>query len=109
MQNLTTPADYWDFLAKNPHNIDRKIGIIYAGRSGSMMLSGLLDGHDHLISMNCYSDQRLFTFLCLIAKKQETITTKYFIAVVKANINHVFDMFFKYPLLSEDVRKKKSL
>ena len=56
-------AEHWDYIAASPQAIRRKFGITYLGRSGSFLLSGLLDYHSHIISFVYPADLSLYPTL----------------------------------------------
>lgn len=99
----STSACYWDYLVKNPDSIKKKIAIVYAGRSGSMMLSGLLEGHSHLLSFNCYCDARLYSTLKEFVS-QGNVTINSFKHCLSSYFDSILDLFYKHPLLPAEIR-----
>lgn len=99
-------VNHWEVLTQNPHRIKKKIAIFYAGRSGSMMLSGLLEGHSHLLSFNCYCDARLFHTLKQFVQ-EGNITVGKFKTEMKDKIHNILDVFYEHPLLPIELRDKK--
>lgn len=97
-----TKEYYWDYLVKNPDEVKQKIAMVYAGRSGSMMLSGLLEGHTQLISFNCYSDARLYNTLKELAA-QENLSIDSFKKCLMASYDSILDIFYKHPLLPSEL------
>src|SRR3990167_2365173 len=93
-----TKEYYWDYLVKNPGEVKQKIAIVYAGRSGSMMLSGLLEGHTQLVSFNCYSDAKLYNTLKELAS-QENLSIDSFKRCLMTSYDSILDIFYKHPIL----------
>lgn len=105
------PSYYWDYLMKNPHSVGKKIMIIFAGRSGSMMLSGLLDGHSHLLSFNYWLDgyifvqlkSRLFDF----NQKRPTVSAQAFQEFLQKNLPGIFEeYFFNHNFIDQSTKQK---
>lgn len=105
-ENIHDPAFYWDYIVKNPHAIRKKVAIVYAGRSGSMMLSGLLDGHSHLLSFNCYCDAKLYNHLKQYAD-QNAISVHLFKEYIRNNYQDIMDEFYKHKLLPNEIKKNQ--
>lgn len=97
---------YWDYLTKNPHAVKRKIVIVYAGRSGSMMLSGLLEGHSHLLSFNYYCDARLYALLKEFVSN-DNITVDLFKKFLITKFSSIIDVFYEHPLLPSELRQNR--
>lgn len=102
VQNISN----WDYLAKNPRSVRGKVAICYAGRSGSMMLSGLLDGHSHLISFHCYCDTRLYLLLKEFSERGDC-TVASFVEYMDQQVNFILDSFFEHPFLPQQIRQNR--
>lgn len=96
----------WDYLAKNPHAIRKIIGIVYAGRSGSMMLSGFLDGHSHLISFNYYCDGPLYLKLKELAIRGP-VSALEFQTYLSGLLPSIMNAFYEHTLLSPEIKQQR--
>ena len=100
---------YWDYLMRNPFNVGKKILVMFAGRSGSMMLSGLLDGHSHLLSFNYWVDGWLFvklkSELFIFHEKKYVVSTQDFRSFLRKNIESLFKQcFYDHPYLTKSTK-----
>ena len=71
--------------------ITRKIFICYAGRSGSMLLSGLLDGHSQILSADFYTDREVFGFFRRIKNFDNNISLSKSIPKIKNELKEILN------------------
>jgi len=95
--------EYWDYLIKHPMSIRKKVGIQLAGRCGSMMLSGLLDGHDEILTFNPYVERGLIHLLKNLSV-DPAVTIDSFSEYLVSILENLINEFKANPLAPEQVR-----